>query len=593
MIRPLAACGFALIAFAVLTAAPPAKPQAAKSAFTVQELVFFTVDGPVRVRMAVTLGGKATDQPWRAALDSLFAHCDKNRNGSLEANERQMFQNGRPGGLNQFIIVDGIGYNAPQMPPVAFVEKNGKVDADAFRTGFATASLGPVSVTQSPPRADSQSLTDALFKRLDTDGDGKLSLAELKAARLRLAGMDVDEDELLTADELLGRFQNQGVYAFQALELDGFNGRRPAVQITDLLIGPAGQPLTAKELLAARDKNQDGALTAEELGCDPKVIADLDADGDGRLDTDELAAWLRRGPDLDLAFDLTDPTAGEGWLPAFVNRPAPADSTVKQIGKGRLANQAKAGPDGGIGLDLRDARFRFSVDTGTANNARQQWKNSADQLRQAFDMLAGKKGELDKQKVLSNPETAAVGPLFDFADRDGNGKLTRAELDQALRTGEALVNCRVGITVADRGRGLFELLDRDGDGRLSPRELNAAAELLAMLDRDGDGKLARTELPRGYAITAQPASVDVLPNYGGLGGEDIVFINGYGGGPVRSTPAALDVPEWFRSMDRNGDGDVSAREFAGPPALFKKIDTDGDGLISPEEARAFEKTKGK
>jgi hypothetical protein len=39
-------------------------------------------------------------------------------------------------------------------------------------------------------------------------------------------------------------------------------------------------------------------------------------------------------------------------------------------------------------------------------------------------------------------------------------------------------------------------------------------------------------------------------------------------------------------MDRNGDGDVSLREFLGPLELFRKLDRDGDGLISPDEARA-------
>jgi hypothetical protein len=47
-------------------------------------------------------------------------------------------------------------------------------------------------------------------------------------------------------------------------------------------------------------------------------------------------------------------------------------------------------------------------------------------------------------------------------------------------------------------------------------------------------------------------------------------------------------PLWFRKMDRNGDGDVSPREFLGSRDDFRRIDTDGDGLISAEEAERYD-----
>ena len=51
--------------------------------------------------------------------------------------------------------------------------------------------------------------------------------------------------------------------------------------------------------------------------------------------------------------------------------------------------------------------------------------------------------------------------------------------------------------------------------------------------------------------------------------------------PTRPT---AELPAWFLKMDRNGDGDVSLREFLGPIELFRRLDRDGDGLISPAEA---------
>ena len=55
------------------------------------------------------------------------------------------------------------------------------------------------------------------------------------------------------------------------------------------------------------------------------------------------------------------------------------------------------------------------------------------------------------------------------------------------------------------------------------------------------------------------------------------------GGPYAQRPG------WFTHMDRNGDGDLSAREFLGAEADFRKLDADGDGLVSAEEARKGDK----
>ncbi|HWA96990.1 MAG TPA: hypothetical protein VG713_00795, partial [Pirellulales bacterium] len=58
---------------------------------------------------------------------------------------------------------------------------------------------------------------------------------------------------------------------------------------------------------------------------------------------------------------------------------------------------------------------------------------------------------------------------------------------------------------------------------------------------------------------------------------------------VASGTVSADVeeaPRWFAKMDRNGDGDISPREFLGRSADFERLDVNGDRLISPAEAAA-------
>jgi hypothetical protein len=97
------------------------------------------------------------------------------------------------------------------------------------------------------------------FSLLDTDGDGKVSLAEIRAEQARLiSAADLDGDGRLSVDE----FRRRGWW-FQKLQ---------TTTLFDLMDADGDQSLTAEEIAnpSARwfkryDKNTDGGVTAEEV----------------------------------------------------------------------------------------------------------------------------------------------------------------------------------------------------------------------------------------------------------------------------------------------------------------------------------------
>jgi Ca2+-binding EF-hand superfamily protein len=181
-----------------------------------------------------------------------------------------------------------------------------------------------------------------------------------------------------------------------------------------------------------------------------------------------------------------------------------------------------------------------------------------------------------KQLFEDDPTTQVLAGLFAVADRDGDGKLTRAELDAFFVVIEMGLACRVIVTVTDRGPNLFDLFDTNGDGRLDLDELTRAAKNLPD-ELAHDKPLARGAVPTSYRMIVGWGPVS--DSFGPVP---------FGAAAKPKPPAAIPArgPAWFRAMDKNGDGFVSPQEFIGPPQLFAKMDTNQDGRISVEEAEA-------
>jgi Ca2+-binding EF-hand superfamily protein len=534
-----AALGLALLA-ATGASDPPAPPASTR------EAIYFGPAGPVRIRLHVSIDGRPADAVWAEAVDALFAFCDRNADGVLDPAERAGFA---PPARREREVLELVADGSAQPVRLTFPPKEEKVSRAAFAEAVRASGQGSIGLRVVPARSDSLQLSAALFKHLDRDGDGRLSADELKAARDPLAGMDVDEDEFVTTAELLGRAVGTNPGPVR-IAVPGLRSAEPVESSSDLVFLTADGPQGVKQLLAARGGPRATSLRPAEFGTDPKAFAALDKDGNGRLDTTELSAWLGRPPDLELSL-VFDPATGRLVLPP---------------------GSQGSDPVGSFTASLPGGRFRFEPpDSGASGKA--AWDEAAGRLRDQFKELATGSGSVERKQLERQP---AALPLFDLADRNADGKADAAEVEAALKAVVPLARRRVEVTFADQGDGLFELLDRDTDGRLSPRELVGAADALKPF-AGPDGAVGPKDLVRQFRVRAAvepiPVGVPVPPARPALTGSE--------------RPAG--VPAWFARMDRNGDGDVSLREFVGPIGLFRKLDRDGDGLLSPAEATAADR----
>src|SRR5262249_34851126 len=148
-------------------------------------------------------------------------------------------------------------------------------------------------------------------------------------------------------------------------------------------------------------------------------------------------------------------------------------------------------------------------------------------------------------------QTGFLRQVFNLADRDGDGKLYEKELTAFLDLVALSGDSSLTLQLGDLGRGLFELIDGSRDSRLSVRECRTGWTRLAPWDRNADGLIEPGEVPRFYQMRIDQGQVNL-----GFYAPPVEI------GMGRLLPAkAPKGPLWFRKMDRNGDGDISLREW--------------------------------
>ena len=220
----------------------------------------------------------------------------------------------------------------------------------------------------------------------------------------------------------------------------------------------------------------------------------------------------------------------------------------------------------------------------------------------------------------------SVAKLHEFLDRDGDGKVTRAEADRgALSTlvrlangtqtamprtdldnhpkdgvvsieelGDALATAlgpfrvEVGRIASTKADALFEQLDADKDGILTGPELAAAETSLSGLDLDDDELIDPSELEpfanpmarNGDEVPGRRARLAPVPPVIEYFREDPTLR------PVRLLLKKYDKGSDDRASSQ-GDNKLSLDEFAIAPEAFAGADVDGDAALNVEELRRF------
>lgn len=272
------------------------------------------------------------------------------------------------------------------------------------------------------------------------------------------------------------------------------------------------------ELFQQLDANSDGQVADDEVSEEhsrlfKRLLRKADKDGDGKLSRAEFVAGLREERPQPPADGRPNPQRNEGLRRFAQADPEQIFQRLDANGDGKLEldempeparqglrrffEQADANRDKSLTLEeLRKGQENLRRLTGINPPTKTQTPNAPNRGPGAGDGALFGALDANGDGAISSEELAAAADSLKKFDRDGDGQITRREMLMAAAAGRPAT--RPAAQNPQQARERFKALDKNGDGKLAQDELPPFLQnRFDKLDGNADGFVDQQELRRG------------------------------------------------------------------------------------------------